>query len=149
MGYIVIFFGVIVFLILINHLMGLRQTDNNSDNSSSNRHSYKNAPSAKFAFMKLKGIDFNNVLESSSNLLNDVISDVNGNWYFSNEKMIMLMKSFTMNSANTALDDLLIFNNLDINDVKYNGEIKYWKGNGFNIEFPPENQGIRIIVITH
>ena len=128
--------------------MGLRQTDNNSDNSSSNRHSYKNAPMAKFVFKNLRGIDFNNVLESSSNSLNDVISDVNGNWYFSDEKMTMLMKSFTMDSANTALDDLLLFNNLYINDVKYNDEIKYWKGNGFNIEFPPANQGIRIIVVT-
>ena len=103
---------------------------------------------AKFVFKNLRGIDFNNVLESSSNSLNDVISDVNGNWYFSDEKMTMLMKSFTMDSANTALDDLLLFNNLYINDVKYNDEIKYWKGNGFNIEFPPANQGIRIIVVT-
>ena len=148
MNYILIFIVVIFFLILINYLMRSSQTDNNSDNYSSNNRSYKKVPMAKFAFRNLQGIDFNNVLESSSNLLNDVISDVNGNWYFNNDKMIMLMKSFTMDSANTALDDLLLFNNINNNDVKYNGEIKYWKGNGFNIEFPSENQGIRIIVVT-
>ena len=109
--------------------------------------SYKNAPMAKSLFKNLQGIDFNKVSETS-NLLNDVFSDVNGNWYFNNERMIMLMKSFTMDTANTALDNLLISNNINIKDVEFIGEIKYWKGNGFNIEFPPEKQGIRLIVVT-
>lgn len=146
MNYILIF--LIVLILLVFYLISLNQTKNNLDNYSDNNQGYKNAPMAKSLFKNLQGIDLNKVSESSSNLLNDVLSDVNGNWYFNNERMIMLMKSFTMDTANKALDNLLLSNNINVKDVEFIGEIKYWKGNGFNIEFPPENQGIRIIVVT-
>ena len=103
----------------------------------------------EFSFKNLKGVDFNNVVFNLPNLYQSVLSNIDGKWYFGIGQMIMLMRGFSNNTYKIALDDLMVLNGISLNDVKYNGEVEYWEGNGFNIESPPEKKGNRVIIITN
>jgi len=115
-------------------------------------NSNDNASKCKLLFKELKGIDFNKIGYNSfdnKNMQSFIESDTDGNWHFASGQMIMIIKNFSINNFNLALDELLNKNKIDRKDLKKKGDIDYWEGNGFDIETPGIMNGTKLIIITN
>ena len=74
-------------------------------------------------FPKLKAVDFHSIEFNSSNPQEDIYSDVDGKWYYTQYPMVSITKSFKDLSFKEKISELLITNNFDENNVKVRGLI--------------------------
>ena len=103
-------------------------------------------------FPKLKGINFGKVkFGTSGNSAKEVFaSDIDGDWHYRQNQMVMLFKAFSKKKYKKEIKYLLYANGITNKEKVEETEslAEYWIGNGFKIEHPVL-EGIDIIIITN
>ena len=103
-------------------------------------------------FPKLKGINFGKVkFGTSGNSAKEVFaSDIDGDWHYGQNQMVMLFKAFSKKKYKKEIKYLLYANGITNKEKVEETEslAEYWIGNGFKIEHPVL-EGIDIIIITN
>jgi len=105
-----------------------------------------------FMYKTLKGVDYSGVrFDASGNTPEEFLtSDIDGSWYYSQSQIIMIFKAFSNDTFDDALQELLDFNKLKLEDeTSIEGGVRVWNGDGFKIENPPQLNGANMIMITN
>ena len=109
----------------------------------------------KSIFPNLKGINLDKIsydaLLNSTNPVNYLTSDVDGNWKFAHGSMTMIVKAVSKSKLNNTLNKLLSENEIDKKSSykeDFSDKITFWNGKGFKIEKTLINE-INVIIITN
>jgi hypothetical protein len=100
-------------------------------------------------FPKLKAVDFHSIEFNSSNPQEDIYSDVDGNWYYTQYPMVSITKSFTDLTFNQKISELLTANNFDQNNLKVRGQSSSWQEGNFTIQTNSTGNNLNTITITN
>ena len=100
-------------------------------------------------FPKLKAVDFHSIEFNSSNPQEDIYSDVDGKWYYTQYPMVSITKSFTDLTFNKKISELLTANNFDQNNLKVRGQLSSWQEGDFTIQTNSTGNNLNTITITN